>query len=316
MKTLGVIVARFQVPSLHEGHVYLLEEVAKQSDSVLILLGYKVNQPDIKNPFPVSVRLAMVRQKIKELGIKNHVIVDVLEDNPVSNNAWSADLDNTIRKHEELLAEKFGESISSCLYGSRDSFLLYYHGAYTSSSIDQKDTVSGTEMRERVLSLDEENLSNEHREGMVYGLKYIYPVGMSVVDVLIYKRVKDELCFLLGRKHREKDFRIIGGFFDVTKDTSLEDAALREMKEEVGELKVAQPVYVMSKKIDDWRYRDNQHKIVSSLFVIEYVQGEPKAGDDIEEVLWVRVKDLATVPLHSNHCEFIDKAVMYLDKLQ
>jgi bifunctional NMN adenylyltransferase/nudix hydrolase len=51
MKHIGAIIARFQVPTLHEGHIHLIREVVSTSDMVIILLGSKVHQPDIRNPF-------------------------------------------------------------------------------------------------------------------------------------------------------------------------------------------------------------------------------------------------------------------------
>lgn len=309
MKKLGVVVARFQVPMLHGGHLHLLQEVAKDQDALLIILGHKVNQPDTKNPLSLRVRQAMVRQALAHLGDGVQVILGDLEDSPVSNEVWSESLDEQIESHKKILENSTGDTVTVCLYGSRDSFLAYYHGVHPSQIVSEVQAVSGTEVRKKIFSLQEDDLTDEQREGIVYAFKNVYPVGMSVVDILLYKKEKEKTFVLLGRKKREIEYRILGGFFDVDKDMSLEDAALRELREEAGDIQTQGLRYVMSKKVDDWRYRDNQHKIVSSLFIAEYVSGNIFAKDDIEEVQWFEVNDDLIGSVTKSHHEFVRNAL-------
>jgi bifunctional NMN adenylyltransferase/nudix hydrolase len=308
MKKLGVVVARFQVPSLHIGHAHLLNEAAQGSDILLVILGHKINQPDIKNPLSLKVRQAMVRQVLASSGSGKQFLLGDVEDSPVSNEAWSIALDKHIQEHVDNLESDHNEKIEVCLYGSRDSFIKYYHGNYAHATIGEIEAVSGTEVRKKILSLTEDELTNEQREGMVYAFRDIYPVGMSVVDVLLYKKEAGVTSVLLGRKKREVSYRLIGGFFDVASDESLEDAALRELREEVGDVATKNLQYVTSKKVDDWRYRDNQHKIVSALFVTEYISGEVTPQDDIEEVKWFSIDEALTSVQHS-HKDFLMKGV-------
>lgn len=312
MKKLGIIVARFQVPALHAGHIHFITEAAKKSDELVIFLGYKVNQPDIKNPFSLAIRKAMVVQTLSKLNLTSKVVVDSLEDNPISHECWSSELDKKIEAYKEQFLKTSKEDIEVSLFGSRDSFAKSYFGKNQTVHIEEMVTVSGTEKRNGVLSLKEEDLSEAHREGIVYGLKNIYPVGMSVVDVAVYKKVDGVFYFLFGRKPRETFFRLIGGFFDVEQDETLEDAALRELREEVGGIVVGEPQYLMSKKIDDWRYRDNQHKIVSSLFIVEYISGDPAPGDDIEELKWFSLEETMKEILEKNHLVFIEKVIAHI----
>lgn len=312
MKKIGVVVARFQVPCLHDGHIHLLKEAAKDSDIVIVFLGYKINQPDSKNPFSVDVRKAMVMQAQDNLPQQVQLIVEGLEDHPTSNEAWSEALDMRIQKYAESFSV---EDVEITLYGSRDSFIPYYHGRYSTHTISDIKAVSGTEARKIVAGLHEEDLTIEHREGIIYGLKHIYPVGMSVVDCIVYKEEDGVIYFLLGRKKREIAFRIIGGFFDVEQDASLEDAATREVREEVGSIIISQLQYLGSKKIDDWRYRDNQHKIVSSLFIAHYKKGECKPSDDIEELMWVKMGEVNEVNIIESHKDFIERGLTYVMSL-
>ena len=48
----------------------------------------------------------------------------------------------------------------------------------------------------------------------------------------------------------------------------------------------------VSDTLDDWRYRSEQSKIKTLMFVLKYESGEPKADDDIADVRWVKFANL------------------------
>ncbi len=309
MKKIGVIVARFQVPSLHEGHLHLLTSTAREVDVLIVVLGYKVNQPDSKNPLSLSVRTAMVKQAFKKHCNPNaKLIVLSLQDHPLSNEAWSQELDLLIGEEVVRLEQETQETFAVCLYGSRDSFIRYYHGLYQHQVIDEIEAISGTKVREQVKSRDPESFGDQEREGMVYALTTLYKTGMAVVDIAVYKEEYGEKYVLLGRKKRETQYRFIGGFFDPEVDNSLEDSALRELREEAGDdLVVDSLSYCMSHKIDDWRYRDNDHKIVSALFLAKYRHGEVTPLDDIEALAWHKLTHELPEKVVANHRLFAEK---------
>jgi bifunctional NMN adenylyltransferase/nudix hydrolase len=124
----------------------------------------------------------------------------------------------------------------------------------------------------------------------------VYPTSFQACDIVIYKR--DTRQLLLGQKWADKtrtkpktERRFIGGFVDPA-DPSLEYAAMREKGEEAGiNLEVTQPVYVGSFRVDDPRYRNSIHKIMSAVFYCEYMFGIPKAGDDIAAVEWIDIDE-------------------------
>ena len=105
---------------------------------------------------------------------------------------------------------------------------------------------------------------------------------------------------MVARKPDEKKWRFIGGFSD-PRSTSLEADAKREVSEESG-VEVDLITYLGSTLIDDWRYRGEQDKIKTALFVAKYIYGKPEGADDIAEVKWVPIgtglnKDIIE-PLH------------------
>jgi bifunctional NMN adenylyltransferase/nudix hydrolase len=117
-----------------------------------------------------------------------------------------------------------------------------------------------------------------------------YPTSFQAVDMVIYDPDKGRV--LLGRKHGKHQFRFVGGFVDPA-DASLEDAAVREKCEEAGiNLECDRPRYLFSMRMDDPRYRNSTHKVMTAVMMMTYVYGGTKAGDDIEEVAWFPVREI------------------------
>jgi bifunctional NMN adenylyltransferase/nudix hydrolase len=130
--------------------------------------------------------------------------------------------------------------------------------------------------------------STDWRAGVVYAAYNRYPQALPTVDVAVTRTVEGgETEILLARKPGEKGYRLIGGFVDPT-DASLEAAARREVMEE-AHIEISRPVYAGCFLVDDWRYRHEVDKIVTTLFVAEYMYGAIQPDDDIEELRWFRL---------------------------
>ncbi|MES2519706.1 MAG: NUDIX domain-containing protein, partial [Bacteroidota bacterium] len=126
----------------------------------------------------------------------------------------------------------------------------------------------------------------DFRAGVIFAAYNQYPKAFPTVDVAIVKG--DEL--LLGRKPNQTLFRFIGGFVDPT-DDNFEQAAAREAQEETG-VEVGNLQYVGTARIDDWRYRHEVDKIITTLFKADYTSGQAIAQDDIAELKWFKINDL------------------------
>ena len=70
-------------------------------------------------------------------------------------------------------------------------------------------------------------------------------------------------------------------------------AALRELQEECGKIQVSAMQYEGSFRVDDWRYKNEEDKIITTLFSTTYQSGEPHGADDIAEVKWFSLEQLA-----------------------
>jgi bifunctional NMN adenylyltransferase/nudix hydrolase len=278
---VGVIVGRFQVNELHEAHIDLINSVTQKHDRVLIFLGNSIIRNTTSNPLDYRARRAMIADKFP------NVEIHYINDHP-SDPVWSKNLDKLI--NEQLLPLQ-----TVTLYGSRDSFLKSYSGKYNVCELEATTFISGTEVRRRVSN--NYPPTSDYRAGMIAATAYRYPTAFQCVDIAV---VNDKKEVLVARKPDEKKWRFIGGFSD-PRSPSLEADAKREVSEESG-VEVDLITYLGSTLIDDWRYRGEQDKIKTALFVAKYIYGKPEGADDIAEVKWVPIgtglnKDIIE-PLH------------------
>jgi len=272
MKATGVIIARFQTPYLHEGHKYLIDEIRSKHNKIVIVLGVSPVKGSRRNPFDFYTRERLLKQYAPEL------MVLPLSDHP-SDETWSKNLDT-------LLQNTF-PSESFILYGSRDSFMPYYKGHLQTVALPEFGEHSATAIRNE--NSDKVLDSVDFRMGINYAFQNTYSKVYPTVDIAVLKEGDTQV--LLGKKHNAPEWRFPGGFTDPT-DDNYETAARRELQEECGDLEINAMQYVGSAKIDDWRYRSEEDKIMTLFFKTQWVFGHEKANDDLKELGWFPVKEL------------------------
>jgi bifunctional NMN adenylyltransferase/nudix hydrolase len=114
----------------------------------------------------------------------------------------------------------------------------------------------------------------------------------ATVDIAVLKYGDSQV--LLGKKHNSTQWRFPGGFSDPA-DDNYEAAARRELQEECGDIEINDLQYIGSAKIDDWRYRSEEDKIITLFFKAQWVFGNEKASDDLKELAWFQIKELTTM---------------------
>jgi len=133
----GFYIGRFQ--PYHNGHHEVLEHIAKEVDEIIIGIGSAQLSHMIDNPFTAGERVLMITRALESLGCPYYVIP--IED--IQRNAlWVA--------HVQSMAPPF-----DLCYSSNPLVVRLFTEAgvkVQSPAMYERDTLSGTKIRERILN--------------------------------------------------------------------------------------------------------------------------------------------------------------------
>lgn len=298
--TLGVIVGRFQVPYLHEGHLELFRAVLARHRRVAVFVGINAcGNLTRRNPLDFETRRRMIQS------IFPVVTVLPLPDTR-TDEEWSANLDREINN---LLPWGTVQ-----LYGSRDSFVPHYKGKHFPKELvlhvlDHNGTSIRAGLTDAVLD------SQDFRIGVIHAVnnrrKGLYPT----VDVAILNRGEDGVVrVLLGiRRSLPNLWRFIGGYAD-QECFCYEDDARREVYEETN-LDLDALTYISSRSINDWRYMGENDSLIRTVFFAGWSMTRGgKAGDDIDGIHWMEMGVLSERSFVDEHRVLYFDLVEYLKK--
>lgn len=294
---VGVIVARLQVNELHEQHVNLIDTVSNLHPTVFIFLGVPPILASRHNPLSFEMRKQMVLSKYPQATVlpvyDNHSDVE-----------WSKALDKSI-------SSLTTPNQKVALYGGRDSFKPHYHGKYPVLEFESEGFFSGTEIRQAV-SVRTIN-SADFRAGVIWARYNNFPLVYATVDIAIM--TGDRKQVLLAQKPGETRWRFVGGFSEPESD-SFELDAKREVNEETG-VEVDSLIQVGSKRVKDWRYRNEVDQVKTNFYLGTYIHGKAEAQDDISAVKWFNYDEIVNMenpPIVDSHLPLWKMLVDFLKK--
>src|SRR5579875_2454960 len=131
------MVGRFQ--PFHNGHLQVIREILKTSDSVIIGIGSAQYSHTQKDPFTAGERHLMISSTLESQGIFQYYLVPIEDVN--SNPLWVA--------HVESLTPKFNKVYTNNPLVRR----LFFEKGYSvhSMTLINRDSWSGTKIREKML---------------------------------------------------------------------------------------------------------------------------------------------------------------------
>ncbi len=134
----GLLIGRFQ--PFHNGHIYVIKEIKKEVDEVIICIGSAQKSHSLKDPFTSGERVMMIKKGLYENGIKKNYYIIPIPD--VENNSlWVS--------HVKSLAPPFskvysGNTLVKRLFKEKKSMAA-------TPPMYNRSEYSGTEIRRRML---------------------------------------------------------------------------------------------------------------------------------------------------------------------
>lgn len=294
---VGVIVGRFQVHALHEGHKALIDTVKERHDSVMIFVGLSPLRGTTSDPLDFAARKQMILEDYPDVHV--YYIEDVMDDE-----LWSRNLDRQVERWKN-------PHQTVTFYGSRDGFVSHYTGKFPTQVLESDIYISGTEVRRRIANAHAPDRS--FRAGVIAASFNRYPTCFPTVDIAVLNFNEESTRLLLVKKPNEDKLRFPGGFASPDSETYESDAR-REVSEETG-VSIEGLQYIGSRLINDWRYRGNTDQIKTIFYAATYVHGRPQGADDVELAQWVELDDVraGNVEIMDEHIPLAEMLINFLD---
>ena len=325
-----VLIGRFQ--PFHSAHLLLAHRATANCQQLIFICG-SANQPrTYKNPFNFDERRMMIKAAAGSLAITLQV-----EPNPdtiYNDQAWAVRVQALVAKHtkpgdkvgiighkkdpssfylgmfpqwgfEEVeLLEPLDASDIRNLYFKRDVNMNFIRNVVPQSTFDFLSQFKETHEYEQIIR--EREFITEHNKQYA-GLRYppIFSTADSVVicsgHVLMIKRRAEPGKGL---------WALPGGYVNANTDKTVEDAAIRELREETM-IKVPAPVLrgsIVRSKVFDAIDRSPRGRIITHAFYIQLPDGElpkVKGSDDAEKARWVPIAEVRSEECFEDHYEII-----------
>lgn len=274
----GVVIGRFQIDELHEGHLELFNAVYTQHrHRLIVLLGVHPDRANINNPLSFLFRKSVIEAKYPWATILP--LMDMREDPK-----WSENVDRLIRGTIGMTP--------AIIYVGRDSRVPEaYSGHYPVKEIGEVSGKSASKRRTEI-SLSPEYHNDAFARGIIYNIYQASPVLSLAVDMAVLDPEGQNV--LMVKKPEESKWRFPGGMIDPEEDFTFREAASRELHEETGIIAQYSDWQVVGDfRVEDWRSSiEGRHYHHTILFTTKLPWHEhPKAADDVSEVAWVYLDD-------------------------
>ena len=273
---VGVIVGRFQLAELHDGHQFLIDTVVNNHKKSIIFLGVPkaigtpedpIRIPSTRNILDFQSRMYMIQEKYP-----NTVVLSVQDKD--DDEVWSKQVDTKIR--EIFPTEKI------LLYGGRDSFIPYYKGVFQTKSLDPKIYQSATMQRNNI---SKEVLNDPNfRKGQIYYAYQQTPMLYTNYKIAITEG-NDKILF--SKKDDKSKLTLLSGLAGIN-DPSLEIGAKRVIGNLVGSIETETFYEMSSNNID---FGNKANRIVNVLISAKKKFGsiQPNGNFTTE---WVSIESL------------------------
>ena len=325
-----VFIGRFQ--PLHLAHLEIMKRATALCDQLIVIVG-SANQPrTYKNPFTFAERSQMIQDAAGSLGLE--LIVEPNIDTIYNDQAWAVRVQN-------IVAENTRPGAQIAVIGHKkdeSSFYLNMFPQWGFVNIDLIEPLNATDVRDLFFRTDfNSNFIKNVLPPSTYNLLMEFSKTPDFAQIIrerefvaSYKKQYASLPYppifvtadavviqsghVLMIKRRSEPGRglwaLPGGFVNANTDKSVEDAAIRELREETG-IKVPAPVLrgnIVRSRVFDAVDRSARGRTITHAFHIQLPDGElprVKGSDDAEKARWVPIAEVRSEECFEDHAEII-----------
>lgn len=329
-----VLIGRFQ--PLHNAHLEIIKRATALTDQLVIITGSAKQPRTYKNPFTSQERAQMIRNATR--GLSMQVYIEENIDTIYNDQAWAGRIQGIVSKYATLgtktaiIGHKKDESsfyldmfpqwgyvdveeiepLSAVnirdLYFKRDCNMKFIRGVVPETTFDFLNTFKETPEYEQII--------REREFVETYKKQYAslpYPPIFSTADAVVIQSGH----VLMIRRRAEPGrglWALPGGYVNANTDKSVEDAAIRELREETM-IKVPGPVLrgsIVGSRVFDAIDRSPRGRIITHCFKIVLPDGElpkVKGSDDAEKARWVPIAEVNSEECFEDHYDMVMWAV-------
>ena len=329
-----VLIGRFQ--PLHNAHLEIIKRCTALTDQLVIITGSAKQPRTYKNPFTSAERERMI--KAATSGLAMQVYVEENIDTIYNDQAWAVRVQGIVSKYRcigtktAIIGHKKDESsfyldmfpqwdyvdveeiepLSAVnirdLYFKRDCNMRFIQGVVPETTFDFLVNFRETPEYEQIIK--------EREFVETYKKQYAslpYPPIFSTADSVVIQ--SGHVLMIKRRSEPGKGlWALPGGYVNAYTDKSVEDAAIRELREETM-IKVPAPVLrgnIVDNRVFDAVDRSPRGRIITHCFKIVLPDGElpkVKGSDDAEKARWVPIAEVKSEECFEDHYDMVMWAV-------
>ena len=325
-----VLIGRFQ--PLHNAHLEIIKRATALTNQLIVICGSAKQPRTYKNPFTFDERRQMIRNATAGLSLQINIEPNI--DTIYNDQAWAVRVQSIVNKYAQAGSkigvighkkdessfyldmfpqwefvnveqiEPLGATDIRELYFKRDVNMRFIQGVVPETTVEFLQQFKQTADYEQVIR-EREFIANYKRQYESLPYPPVFVTSDAVVicsgHVLMIKRRAEPGKGL---------WALPGGFLNANTDKSVENAAIRELREETG-IKVPAPVLrgsIVRNRVFDAIDRSARGRTITHAFHIVLPDGElpkVKGQDDAEKARWVPIAEVRSEDCFEDHYEII-----------
>jgi bifunctional NMN adenylyltransferase/nudix hydrolase len=325
-----VLIGRFQ--PFHQAHLEIIKRATVLTDKLIVIVGSAKQPRTFKNPFTADERAQMIKSATG--GLAMTINIEANTDSIYSDQAWATRVQSLVAKNT-----KSGDKIG--VIGHKKDESSFYLGMFPQWELEEVplyEPLDASSIRSLFFKEDVnmnfiksvvprstfdfltsfstkpefEQIIRERQFVEKYKQQYAslpYPPIFSTADNIVIQ--SGHVLMIKRRAEPGKGlWAMPGGYVNANTDRTVQDAAIRELREETG-LKVPTPVLVgniKASRVFDAIDRSPRGRIITHCFLIQLPDGplpKVKGMDDALRAKWVPISEIKSEDCFEDHWDIL-----------